>query len=307
MPVWLELVLRSGRSAVEIAFLTLLPIMLVVLCVLRLLEHWGLLERLLRLLAPLLQRLGLTGLGLLAALQMSFVSFAAPVTVLGLMDQRGEAPRHLAATLAMVLTLAQANVLFPMAALGLELGRTLLFSWIGGLAAAWLTYYGWARRLPPPTTAPTPLPPAPPHTLLAVLQQAGHDALRIAVAALPMLAMALLLVGALQLLGAVEGLFGLLAPLLQPLGIDHTLFLQTLTKYIGGGMALLGLEMQAASDGVLDVARMNTQAGWLLHATDLPGLAVLCAAGPRVAAVWRPALLGAGCGIALRSMLHAWA
>src|SRR5574337_357068 len=70
-------------------------------------------------LAPLLAPAGLTGLGVFAALQINFVSFAAPVATLAMMEQRGASSRHLAATLAMVMAMAQANVVMPMAAMGL--------------------------------------------------------------------------------------------------------------------------------------------------------------------------------------------
>jgi len=47
--------------------------------------------------------------------------------------------RHLAATLAIMFAMAQANTAFPMMTMGPHLGRTLVFSLIGGLAAATLT------------------------------------------------------------------------------------------------------------------------------------------------------------------------
>ena len=60
----------------------------------------------------------------------------APVATLALMERRGASDRHLAATLAMVCAMAQANASLPMTAMGLKLGPLLLFSLVGGLAAA---------------------------------------------------------------------------------------------------------------------------------------------------------------------------
>ncbi|HJW04640.1 MAG TPA: nucleoside recognition family protein, partial [Azospira sp.] len=52
------------------------------------------------------------------------------------------------------------------------------------------------------------------------------------------------------------------------------------------------------------VGLLNASAGWLIHPFDVPGVAVLISAGPRVAAVWKPAALGACVGIAVRSLGH---
>ena len=82
-----------------------------------------------------------------AALQVNFVSFAAPIATLTMMEQRGASDRHLAATLAMVMAMSQANVLMPMTAMGLQFGLTLCMSLVGGLVAAAATYHLFARNL----------------------------------------------------------------------------------------------------------------------------------------------------------------
>ncbi len=104
---------------------------------LRLLEASGILDRVIRLVSPAAKPFGLTGIALLAMMQISFVSFVAPLTTLALMEDRGASDRHLAAVLAM----ASANALFPLAALGLNAGDTLLLSALGGIAAASVTYW----------------------------------------------------------------------------------------------------------------------------------------------------------------------
>jgi spore maturation protein SpmB len=116
MELLIDVILRAGRSAVELSLFVLLPVMVVMLSAMRLLEARGVLDRVVHLLTPALKPLGLTGLGVFAALQISFVSFAAPVATLTMMEQRGASDRHLAATLAMVMAMAQANVVLPMAA-----------------------------------------------------------------------------------------------------------------------------------------------------------------------------------------------
>ena len=98
----IDVVLEAGRAAVEFALFVMLPIMVVMLCIMRLAEARGWLDWLVDRLAPALRPFGLSGLGVLAALQINLVSFAAPVATLSIMDQRGVSDRHIAATLAMV-------------------------------------------------------------------------------------------------------------------------------------------------------------------------------------------------------------
>lgn len=173
--------MAAGRSAVELSLFTLLPVMVVMLSIMRLAEAAGLLDGLTRLLAPLLRPLGLTGLGIIALLQVSFVSFAAPVATLAIMERQGVSDRHLATTFAMVLAMGQANVVFPMAALGLDIGRFLAISALGGLVAAALTYHLFGRHLSTEDWADDALTShaasEEARSILAIINRAGGEAL----------------------------------------------------------------------------------------------------------------------------------
>ncbi len=156
-------------------------------------------------LAPLLKPIGLTGLGVFAALQISFVSFAAPVATLTMMEQRGASDRHIAATL--VMAMAQANVMIPMTAMGLDFGTTLGLSLLGGLLAAAATYYLFGRRL---SAEEGVLDETLHHAVvnsgkgvLDVINRAGAEAFKIAVGSIPMLVLALVVVMALRSTGAI--------------------------------------------------------------------------------------------------------
>ena len=311
MEAVIDIILQAGRAAVELSLFVLLPVMIVMLAVMRLLEAYRVLDWLVQRLSPLLRPFGLPGLGVFAALQINLVSFAAPVATLSLMEQRGASARHLAATLAMVMAMAQANAAFPLAARGLQLGPTLLGSLLGGLLAAAITYHGFARHLSQaaPAAAQTP----PPHgeadsakDVLNVINRAGAEAFKIALGALPMLVLSLVAVTALTRLGAVEALTRLIGPGLSGLGIPPVLILPSLTKYLAGGNAMFGVMDALRGQGVVSAGLLNASAGWLIHPLDLPGLAVLLSAGKRVAAVWRPAVLGALVGIAARTVWHVW-
>ena len=309
MDLLIDVILRAGRSAVELSFFVLLPVMVVMLSLMRLLEARGVLDWVVARLAPGLRPLGLTGLGVFAALQINFVSFAAPVATLAMMDQRGASSRHLAATLAMVMAMAQANVSMPMAAMGLHFGVVLGWSLVGGLAAAAATYYGFGRSL---SAAERPVDETLHHPVaesakgvLDVINRAGAEAFKIAVGAIPMLVLSLTVVLALRRLGALDALTALLSPLLLGIGADPGLILPTLTKYLAGGTAMMGVMDEMIRAGTASAATLNgVAAGLLIHPLDIPGVAVLISAGRRVAEVWKPAALGAGVGIVVRMVGH---
>jgi spore maturation protein SpmB len=259
-------------------------------------------------LAPLLRPFGLNGLGVFAALQINFVSFAAPMATLSMMDQRGTSDRHIAATLAMVFAMAQANAALPMMTMGLHFGTTLIFSVLGGLTAAAATYYVFGRQL---SAAEAVIDETLHHPsaesakgVLDVINRAGAEAFKIAVGAIPMLVLSLVVVTALRVSGAIDGLTFLLAPLLTAASIDSALILPTLTKYLAGGTAMMGVMDEMRRSGQISVDLLNSSAGFLISPFDVPGVAVLISAGKRVAAVWKPAALGACVGIALRTVGH---
>jgi spore maturation protein SpmB len=308
MDIMIDVILRAGRSAVELSLFVLLPVMVVMLSLMRLLEARGALDWLVARLAPWLRPFGLTGLGVFAAVQINFVSFAAPVATLAMMEQRGTSDRHLAACLAMVLAMAQANASFPLTAMGLRFGPVLCLSLLGGLLAAAVTYHGFGRRLDASEqlldeTLRHPIA-ADAKGVLDTINRAGAEALKIAVGAIPMLVLSLVVVTALRAVGALDALTRLLAPFLVLLGIDPALILPALTKYLAGGTAMMGVfdDMLRAGSATPDL--LNRSAGFLIHPLDLPGVAVLISAGRRVAGVWKPAVLGAAVGIAARTLAH---
>lgn len=311
MEILVDLLMKAGRSAVELALFVLLPVMVVMLSLMRLLEARGVIDKVVAVLAPVLKPFGLTGLGVFAALQINFVSFAAPVATLSMMEQRGTSSRHIAATLAMVLAMAQANASLPMMTMGLDFSRTLLWSGIGGLVAAAATYYLFGRSL---SAAEAQLDEALHHPVaedakgvLDVINRAGAEAFKIAVGAIPMLVLSLVAVTALKRLGAIDLLTQWLTPLLQLAAIDPVLVLPSLTKILAGGTAMMGVMDDMRRSGQVSAELLNASAGWLIHPFDVPGVAVLISAGKRVTAVWKPAALGACVGILVRTLGHALA
>ena len=308
MEILIDIIMKAGRSAVELSLFILLPVMVVMLSLMRLLEARGVLDWLVEKLAPVLKPIGLTGLGVFAALQISFVSFAAPIATLTMMEQRGASDRHIAATLAMVFAMAQANAVFPMITMGLHLGTTLLYSVVGGLVAAAATYYIFGRQLLAEEavldeTLRHPIAESA-KGVLDVINRAGAEAFKISVGAIPMLVLSLVVVTALRTSGVIDSLIRLLAPLLTAASIDSALILPSLTKYLGGGTAMMGVMDEMRRAGQISAELLNASAGFLISPFDLPGIAVLISAGRRVATVWKPAALGACVGIAVRTIGH---
>ncbi len=136
-----------------------------------------------------------------ALIQINFVSFAAPLATLSIMDKRGVSDRQMAATLAMVFAMGQGNVFYPLTPFGLHWLASIVISVVGGLCAAAVAWHVTGRRL---SVAENPRAEALPNAeqnsqgILAVINSAGSDAIRLALGAVPMLILSLTIVGLLQ-------------------------------------------------------------------------------------------------------------
>lgn len=144
---FISIIMSAGKTSVDVALYTLLPIMVVMLIVMKYLEVRGVLDVIVRRLAPLLKPFGLTGMSAFALIQMNFVSFAAPLATLAIMDKRGASDRHMAATLAMLFAMGQGNVFYPLTPFGLHWLASIIISIVGGLCAAAVTWHIAGRRL----------------------------------------------------------------------------------------------------------------------------------------------------------------
>ena len=114
-----------------------------------------------------------------ALIQINFVSFAAPLATLSIMDKRGVSDRQMAATLAMVFAMGQGNVFYPLTPFGLHWLASIVISVVGGLcAAAVAARHRTAligRRAPRGSAAERR---AEQRGILAVINSAGSDAIR---------------------------------------------------------------------------------------------------------------------------------
>jgi spore maturation protein SpmB len=304
---FIELVLESGKSAIDLALYILLPIMVVMMALMKWLEARGVLAFCARLLSPILRPFGLPGIGVFAMLQLLLVSFAAPLASLSVMENDGIDRRRFAATLAMILTMSQANAVFPLVAVGLDLPMVLLTSMTGGLIAAALTYYGWARDADDdnePSPQLTPQQPDRSESSLNALIKGGQEGVQIVLGSIPILILAVLLVGCLDAAGAISLVESTLSPLLSRVGLPAIAILPLATKYLAGGTAMIGVTLDLLKEGAMTVTELNRIAGFLINPCDPVGVAVLISAGRTAAAIVKPAILGAAAGILIRGILH---
>lgn len=304
----IEIIMSAGRVSVDVALYTLLPIMVVMLIIMKYLEEKGVLDAIVRLTSPALKPFGISGMGIFALIQLNFVSFAAPLAALAIMERRGTSDRHLAATLAMVFAMGQANVFYPLTPFGLHWGAAIGISLIGGLAASSFTYYLAGRKLSSATLRDEEGELAqdkPRAGLIAVINGAGADAIRLSLGSLPMLLLSLTVVGILKAAGVVEALTSLLTPLMSFFHISTIYVLLTLTKCLAGGTAYFGVASEMAQHGQLTAAQINASAGFLVQTLDLPGIGIFLGIASRFVRLFRFALAGAIVGILLRTLLHA--
>lgn len=301
----IEVILHAGKSALDVALYNLLPILIVLMIFMRVLESFGILEKLVTWLAPVTNPFGLPGLGAVAILQGTLISFIAPLPTMKIMEMRGVSNRHLGATLAGVLALAPANATFPLAPLGLPIGFTILASLAAGLLASASTYWIFGRRLSIEKHQPQIVEKngGKRGSLLSIISTAGNEAIQSVLGIIPMLLLSLVIVIGLQAAGAIGWIVTMLKPVLLQSGIDEMFVLPGITKYLAGNTAFVGLLHEMAKEPGFKAKMLWQGAGFLIHPLDLPGIAILTSGGPRLARTLWPALGGAILAIIFRGVI----
>jgi spore maturation protein SpmB len=304
----IRIMLQSGKAGLDLALYVLLPVLVVMMALMKVVEARGILALVARLVQPLLRLFGIPGAGAFAILQLLLVSFAAPLATLAIMEKDGTNRRQIAATLAMIFTMSQANVVFPLVAVGLDLGMIMLTSFIGGLAAAAVTYYLFARSAgderAPVTDFEVAAGTGRKSSTLNLMIVGGQEALQVIMGAIPMLILAIFLVNILKAVKAMTLLESALSPLFARIGFPAVAVLPLATKYLAGGTAMMGVTLNLLKEGAITTLELNRMAGFLTNPCDLVGVAVLISAGARSSSVVRPAIAGAVVGIVIRGVLH---
>ncbi|WP_336293207.1 nucleoside recognition domain-containing protein [Cronobacter dublinensis] len=301
------IIMSAGKAAVDVALYTLIPVMVVMLVIMKYLEIKGILDWIVRLMTPVLRPFGVTGIAIFALIQLNFVSFAAPLAALAVMEKRGTSDRHLAAALAMLFAMGQGNVFYPLIPFGLHWGNAILISVAGGLAAAAITYHLTGRRLSSLTLKQSEDDLHNEKTgqgLIAIINGAGSDAIRLSLGSVPMLILSLTIVGILKACGAIEGLTALLEPLLTWLNLPVVYVMPALTKLLAGGTAYYGVMTDILHKGLMTPLQVNASAGFMIQTFDLPGIGIFLGIASRFVRLFRYAIPGALAGILLRGVMH---
>jgi len=305
---FITLALEAGRAGLDMALYILLPIMVIMLALMKLLDAKGVLSWLANKLAPFTRIFGIPGLGVFAIIKLLFVGFAAPVSTLAIMDKSDISRRHLTATLAMLMTMSQANASFPLTAVGLNFNISLFTSIIAGLAAAAFTYYVLCRDFEHEKainlTVDGTAPEEKNKTIFQILSDGGQEGLKIVLGMIPMLILALFAVNVLKTTGAITSISHVLAVPFGLLGLSEATVLPIVTKFIAGGTAFTGVTLDLMQQGKMTALELNRIAGFTINSLDIVGVTVFAAIGNKVGGVIRLAVYGALVGILLRGIAH---
>lgn len=308
MHAFLDILLVSGKKGFELAFFVLMPIMVFMMAFMRILDKKGILRQVALLAAPVLILFGLPGFGVFAMLQILLVSFAAPISTFRIMDQEIDiSERKIAAALAGIFCMSQANATFPLALVGLNLGVTMASSVVGCLFASFVTYRYFARHLPDHVEHVT-LDNSPRNeeqqNLIQIIMTGAEEGFQLVLKALPLLVLAILMVNVLKTAGVISLIEWLFAPVLSLVGISGAAVLSIVTKYIAGGTAMMGATMPMVQEKIMSVTELNKIAGFTIHTLDPVGLALYGSAGKRFPPLMTAAIKGALAGILLRGIIH---
>jgi spore maturation protein SpmB len=305
----IDVIMSAGKTSVDVALYTLIPVMIIMLIVMKYLEAKGVVDAVVRLTTPVLKPFGISGLAIFALIQLNFVSFAAPIAALAIMEKRGTSERQLAAALAMLFAMGQGNVFYPLIPFGLHWGSAIIISIIGGLVAAAVTYHLFGKKLSTVIVnheATEPLNDKSSTSLINIINGAGADAIRLALGSLPMLLLSLTIVGMLKEAGFITALTTLLSPVMLYFSIPDVYVLPTMTKFLAGGTAYFGVISELLRKGLVTPEQVNASAGFLIQTFDLPGIGIYLGIASRFVRLFRFVIPGAIIGIAVRSIIHAF-
>lgn len=306
MQWFINLILTSGESVVNIMLYNFLPVMVIMSGLMTLLDYLGVIKLLQVVLTPIFKKVGIPGLGIIAAIQISFISFAAPLPTFGIMEKDNSISyRSLSATLALIFTLAQANVTYLMTTYGLEIGVIIAGSILGGLSAATLTWNIFGRKLSSAENKPgiQEVSTKEKHTsALDAITSGGKIGMVMVAKAFPMLLIALVVVNILRDIRFIDLLNKLLSPLIGDNG--SPIILAGITKYVAGGTAMLGVTINLIENNLISIIQLNKIAGFLINPMDIAGVAVYASVGSRFQKIIGVSILGGFCGIIIRGIFN---
>ena len=309
MKAFIDLMIQSGETGVNISLYSLLPVMVIMMALMRTLEDRGILQKIAVRITPLLILFGLPGLGAFAIIQILFINFAAPIVTLKLMENNQRITKSMiAATLAAILVMSQANTTFPLMVVGLNLPIMIITSLIGGLTAGFIAYKMTVKEDTQieiiEEAAMEVAATKEKKNIIQVLFSGGEEGMQIVLKSIPPLILALFLVNVFKKFGVISMIELVLSPILVKIGIPGIAVLPIVSKYLAGGTAMMAVTLDLVNNGLLSVTELNRIAGFTVNPFDPVGIALLVSAGPRVASIAKPAMKAAFIGIVIRAIIH---
>ncbi|MCX8085176.1 MAG: nucleoside recognition family protein, partial [Calditerrivibrio sp.] len=299
------LILKSGKTAVDLCLYVLLPIMVIMMAVMRLLEEKRVLGFVSGLFYPVLRIFGLPGLGIFAALQILLVSFAAPIATLTIMEKERISEREMAASLAMIFSMSQANAVFPLIVYGLDFKVILFTSIVGGVLSACFTFYIFGRKLEYSNSvydSITKLSSG--RSILTIMLDGGYEAVNLILKSIPLIMIAIFAVNILKAYNIVNLIETLFKPIVGFFGVNPSVTLPVVTKFLAGGTAMMAVSVDLIKSGIMTAKDLNLIAGFVINPFDIVGVMVLCSAGETTRKVLKPAALGTCIGLLIKGVLH---
>lgn len=302
METFISLILESGKSAVHLAIYILLPIMVVMMAIMHTLEEKGVLTKLALIFSPVLGLFGIPGIGAFAILQIMFVSFGAPVATFHIMAKDDSfTDKQIAATFAATIVMSQANAVFPLGAVGLNLTVTYLSSVAGGLLAAFIA--GLFYKNSAVTKAPA-VSPKSGKMILPLLFEGGEKGLHVVYKSLPALVLSILFVNILKHLNIIKLIEKITEPVFSMIGVSSVSVVPVITKFLAGGTAMMAVTIDLIEKGAMTAKDLNMLAGFMINPIDPVGIMVFLSVGLRFQKVLKPVLLASLTGVVARGIIH---
>ncbi|MCA1980150.1 MAG: nucleoside recognition family protein [Calditerrivibrio sp.] len=300
----IEIILKSGKTAVDLCLYVLLPVMVVMMAMMKILDEKRILTALSKLFYPILRPFGLPGLGIFAALQILLVSFAAPIATLSIMEKEKISEREIAASLAMVFTMSQANATFPLTVYGLNFSYILISSILGGVIASAITFYYFGRYLPFDTMHKDVKKEVSKKSMFDIVMEGGGEAVNLVFKSIPLILLAIFAVNILKEIHAIQILEKIFSPIMAVFGINSSTTLPIITKFLAGGTAMMAVSVDLIKSGIMTSKDLNLIAGFVINPFDIVGVMVLCSAGAVTRKVAKYSILGAAVGVFVKGILH---
>ena len=302
LETFIGLILESGKSAVNLAIYILLPVMVVMMALMHTLEEKGVLTRVALFFAPILDVFGIPGIGVFAILQILLVSFGAPVATFHIMAKDETfSDRQIAATFAATIVMSQANAVFPLGAVGLNLPVVYVSSIIGGITAALITRFFYKKSN---DYKPSPVSKKSQKMILSLLFEGGEMGLHVVYKSLPALVLAILLVNVLKKLSVLKIIERITEPVFSFIGVNSVAVIPVITKFLAGGTAMMAVTIDLIEKGLMTSKDLNMLAGFMINPIDPVGIMVFLSVGLRFQQVLKPVLIASLVGIFIRGIIH---